>query len=883
MNDPSGGEAEPLDKNHLLNQGSSERSQEKAGDGYVQELLKHQTDAIEAAREESLRNREIAERLAGEMALIAEIGRVVGSTLDINEVYERVATEAGKLIAYDRLLVNRKKGAEGEFVVSYITGIDNPRRRCGDVYPMEGSATGVVAGTRSGILIQPDDAEEIRDLYPNLYETFKTGLRSTLSVPLIYMDEVIGSLNFRSRKLKAYTEQDLHLAERIGMQVAGAIGNAQLYQELKETERSLRESETKYRLIAENTADLISILDMNLRFTYISPASERLRGFTVEEAMAQTLDQVLTPDAMSLALSVFEKEMELEAAGTADPERMRILELEEYKKDGSIILMEVSLSFLRDRELKPVGILILSRDITQRKQAENSLRDSEERHRRIVEALSDAVLLRADDRIIYANPAAVKLFRAAEPGGLIGKRYLDLVHPDDRLLSAERIRRNFEENWVAPPREHRLLTLDGQEVHVESTGVPVKYRGETQVFGVFRDITARRRAEEEKAKLQEQLLQSQKMESVGRLAGGVAHDFNNMLGVIIGHAERAMEELEPDQPLQVALTEIRQAAERSAELTGRLLAFARKQTVSPRVLDMNETVAGMLTMLKRMIGEDIHLAWQPGANLWPVKIDPSQIDQILANLSVNARDAIAGVGRVTIETRNVGVDGSDGAGQRGLAPGEYVLLAVNDDGCGMDRDTQSHLFEPFFTTKSAGKGTGLGLATVYGIVKQNSGFIGIDSEPGRGTTVRIYLPRHEGKAEQAHRAGPQEPAARGRETVLLVEDEPALLELSRLMLENKGYRVLTAGLPGEAIRVAEEHSGEIHLLVTDVVMPEMNGRELAKRILSLYPNLKRLFMSGYTADVIAHHGVLDEGVSFIQKPFTGKGLTAKVREVLDKK
>jgi two-component system, cell cycle sensor histidine kinase and response regulator CckA len=704
-----------------------------------------------------------------------------------------------------------------------------------------------------------------------------------MSIPLIYMDDVIGSLILRSKKRKAYTEQDLRLAEKVGMQVAGAISNAQLYQELKETEKSLRESEEKYRLIAENTADLISILDMNMRFTYVSPASKRLRGFTDQEAMEQTLDQVLTPESMRLGLSVFEREMQLEASGTADPNRMRTLELEQYKRDGSIIWVEVSVSFMRDRDGKPIGILLVSRDITGRKRADEALRDSEEKHRRIVEALSDAVLLRSKGIVIYVNPAALKLLRANHPEDLIGKPYLDLVHPDDRALSAERIKKSIDENWVAPLREHRLLTLDGQVVQVESTGVPVKYRGETQVFGVVRDITARKREEEEKAKLQDRYLQSQKMESVGRLAGGVAHDFNNMLGVILGHAEMALEKVDPAQPLHANLQEVRKAAERSSDLTRQLLAFARKQTVSPKVLDMNETVAGMLKMLRRLIGEDIHLAWLPGMNLWPIKMDPSQIDQILANLSVNARDAIVGVGKVTIETENVSFDEAYCADHAGFVPGEYVMLVLSDNGCGMDKEVLGKLFEPYFTTKGVGKGTGLGLATVYGIVKQNNGFINVYSEPDQGTTIRIYLPRHEGKAKQEQIEVLKEPVVRGQETVLVVEDEPALLDLSKIMLEMQGYRVLTAGTPGEAIRLAEEHAGEIHLLMTDVVMPEMNGRDLAKKMLSLYPNLKRLFMSGYTANVIAHHGVLDEGVYFLQKPFSRKDLVAKVRAALDQK
>ncbi len=392
-------------------------------------------------------------------------------------------------------------------------------------------------------------------------------------------------------------------------------------------------------------------------------------------------------------------------------------------------------------------------------------------------------------------------------------------------------------------------------------------------------IAERKEAEEGRKKLEEQYRQAQKMESVGRLAGGVAHDFNNMLGVILGHTEMALDEMDPADPFFSGLKEIHKAASRSADLTRQLLAFARKQTISPKVLDLNETIEGTLKMLRRLIGEDINLAWLPGASVLPVKVDPSQIDQILANLCVNARDAITDVGKVAIETGNATFDETYCAAHPGFMPGEYVLLAVSDDGCGMDKETLDMLFEPFFTTKK--EGTGLGLATVYGIVKQNDGFINVYSEPGDGTTIKLYLRRHMGKAEQVEEERPAEPANRGNETILLAEDEPAILKLTTVMLERQGYTVLAASTPGEAIRLAEEHTGKIHLLMTDVVMPEMNGRELAKKLLRLYPDIRRLFMSGYTANVIAHRGVVDEGVDFIQKPFAMQDLAAKVREVLD--
>jgi CheY-like chemotaxis protein len=373
------------------------------------------------------------------------------------------------------------------------------------------------------------------------------------------------------------------------------------------------------------------------------------------------------------------------------------------------------------------------------------------------------------------------------------------------------------------------------------------------------------------------------MESVGRLAGGVAHDFNNMLNVILGHAELLLDDAPEGHPMRSDLEEISKAAQRSADLTRQLLAFARKQTVAPKVLDLNDTIESMLKMLRRLIGEDIDLLWKPGDALSPIRMDPTQLDQTLANLVVNARDAIGlNVGKITIETGRASFDEEYCATHAGYAPGDYVMLAVGDNGCGMDAETLSHLFEPFFTTKALGKGTGLGLATVYGVVKQNEGFINVYSELGQGTSFRIYLPVY--RAEKSDReAGGAAGAApeRGNETILLVEDEPAILAMTTKMLTRLGYRVLAASTPGEAIRLAEQHAGQLHMLMTDVVMPEMNGRDLAKRLLALYPGLKRLFMSGYTADVIAHQGVLDEGVNFIQKPFAMRDLSQMVRAALD--
>jgi len=451
---------------------------------------------------------------------------------------------------------------------------------------------------------------------------------------------------------------------------------------------------------------------------------------------------------------------------------------------------------------------------------------------------------------------------------------LETVQTDDEVLA--HAKKVLEGEPVRIETVHRRK--DGSLLYIDLLAQNLPGSND-KLFAFIRDITEQKQSEKAQEKLQEQLVQAQKMESVGRLAGGVAHDFNNMLGVILGHTEMAMDQLEPSQPIKEDLDEIRKAAQRSADLTRQLLAFARKQTIAPKVLDLNDTVTGMLKMLQRLIGEDIHLSWQPGAELWPVKMDPSQIDQLLANLCINARDAIAGVGRISIQTKNVICDEACCYGILDCSPGSYVLLSISDDGSGIDPEIMSHIFEPFFTTKPQGQGTGLGLATVYGIIKQNRGFINVKSEQDKGTTFDIYIPPYSGITPQSMTTFSKAPSG-GHETILLVEDESSILKMVGMMLERLGYTVLSASSPGEAIRISKEYGSSIHLLMTDVIMPEMNGRDLADRLLSINPNLKRLYMSGYTADLVAPHGVLEEGVQFLQKPFSKADLADKIRRVL---
>ena len=643
--------------------------------------------------------------------------------------------------------------------------------------------------------------------------------------------------------------------------------------ERRQTEEKFRASRNLLHSVLENVPIRVFWKDSESRYLGCNTAFARDAGFAhPEELLGKDDFQMGWREQAELYRADDKQVMD---SGTP------IIGIEEPQTtpDGRMLCLRTSKVPLRDAENRVVGLLGIYEDITGRKLAEEALLESENRLRFALEGTNDGLWdVQMKTGTTYLSPRGCEILGyQPDEACAVATVWADLVHPDDLPLTNERLRAHIEGRTPIFEVEQRLrmksggwkwVLARGKVVSRDENGVPLR------MTGTHTDLT-------EQKKLQDQLTQAHKMESVGRLAGGVAHDFNNMLSVIIGYTELARKrELAPLQ-LREHLDQIHKAAEHSADIVRQLLAFARKQTVSPQVIDLNNTVDSMIKMLRRLIGEGIELAWHPEESLCPVKMDPTQINQILVNLCVNARDSITGVGRISIETSSKTLDAAFCAGHTGFVPGEYILLIVSDNGCGMDKETLSNIFEPFFTTKEVGQGTGLGLAMVYGIVKQNEGFIYAYSEPGQGTSFNIYLPRYWGKEEKLRLENPVEPAERGHETVLLVEDEPALLNLGIQLLEMQGYRVLAASTPGEAIRLAEEHIGEIHLLLTDVVMPEMNGRELAKKLLSLYPGLKRLFMSGYTADVIAHHGVLDEGVQFIQKPFSLDALASRVREALD--
>jgi len=684
--------------------------------------------------------------------------------------------------------------------------------------------------------------------------------------------KILGLLNYTKSKASEFnieTERIVTISNVMGiflLLLSILVSILVAFTTLKRTsliEKKLIENEKQYRRLFETANDAILLVEKSEgKIVRANPSVSAMLGYSEEECIERKMKDIGFPDEFDN----FEEILQI----LSKKDIIHYKDIPLLKKDGQAFDTEIYM--VNKASLLQCNV----RDITKRKLSEVALRESHEKFKSIVDNIGIGVaLISPAMEILEMNHQMRKWF------------------PEHDLNKRPICYRTFNN----PPREEiceycpTCRTLQDGKVHEGTTVTPqadktrsyrivssplINSQGEvTAAIEMVEDIT-------ERLNLRAQLIQAQKMESVGRLAGGVAHDYNNISSIIIGYSELALEKIEQSDPLYDDFMEIFTAAKRSTKITQQLLAFARQQTIAPKVLDLNDTIGNMLKMLRRLIGEDIDLAWLPGAEVWSVKIDPSQVDQILVNLCVNARDAIADVGRVTIETKNISFNKDYCADHAGFVPGEYVMLAVSDDGSGMAPETLDKIFEPFFTTKGLGKGTGLGLATVYGIAKQNNGFINVYSEPEKGTTIRVYLPRHSGQAVEVHRESTLEiPLSRG-ETVLLVEDDGSNLKLGKRILEELGYAVLSTNSPSEATKLAEEHTGKINLLITDVVMPEMNGRELSERLQTLHPDLKILFMSGYTANVIAHRGVLEDGVCFISKPFSKKDMAIKVREALDK-
>ena len=655
-------------------------------------------------------------------------------------------------------------------------------------------------------------------------------------------------------------------------EVQGVFAAARDITERKQAEENLRDSEVRYRDLIETARDVILTLSPEGVFTSFNRVFETITGWSTKEWIGKVFVDLVDPDDVPKAIQRFKSVME---GQLGEPIELRV-----RTKYGGFVPGEFVAS-PQVKEGKVIGILGVVRDITERKRAEEALRQEKDFNQTLVQASPlFFVAIGPDGKTLMMNEAMLHAL-GYTTDEVVGKDYLSTFVPvadRERLLPIFEKLVNQKESTL---NENRVLVKDGRELLVEWHGRPVfKANGELGYFiGVGIDITHRRQAEEKMAVLQDQLRQSQKMEAIGRLAGGVAHDFNNLLTVIKGYCQLSLAEMKESTPLRDALEVINKATEKAADLTRQLLAFSRRQIMEVRVLDLNTHLQNLDKMLRRIIGEDIELVTSLGESLGRVKADPGQIEQVVMNLAVNAKDAMAKGGKLIIETANAELDEAYARAHVAVTPGRYVMIAVSDTGTGMTPEVRDRVFEPFFTTK--GKGTGLGLSTVYGIVKQSNGNIWVYSEPGKGTTFKIFLPRVDEPADKLRAQAVKEEFSLGSETILVVEDDKEVRNLAVRILKRQGYTVLDGSYGDEALNVCRNHQGPIHLLLTDVVMPGMSGHELAKRLESFHPEMKVLYMSGYTDDAIVMHGVLVQGVNYIQKPFTVDALARKVRKVLE--
>ena len=661
--------------------------------------------------------------------------------------------------------------------------------------------------------------------------------------------------------------------ERHTTQVAAT--NRELKEEISARGRA-EETIFKMAAIVESSDD--AIISKSLDGTILSwnRGAEKIYGYSSEEVIGRSINIIVPPDLSADVPAILQRIRRGENISNHETIRLR--------KDGQAISTSLTVSSIKNVAGEIVGVSVIARDITARKRIEEALRRAEEKYRGIFENAVEGIFQSTPEgRFISVNPAMARMYGYTSAEEMIAEQTdierLHYVEPERRaefkqLLEKHSFIQGFQSEVY---RKDRSMFRASENVRAmrDKDGAVLYYEG------TIEDITERKRTEEALRESEDRLRQSQKIEGIGQLAGGVAHDFNNILTAITGYSELTLRRLTQDNPLRRNIEEIKKASERAASLTRQLLAFSRKQILQPEVLNLNAVVPDMDQMLRRLIGEDIDLLTVLDPALGSVKADPSQIQQVILNLAVNARDAMPKGGKLTIETANAYLSEEYAYQHTAVRSGHYVLLAVSDNGCGMDEATQARIFEPFFTTKEVGRGTGLGLSTVYGIVKQSEGNIWVYTEEGKGTTFKVYLPRFDEVIEEHGESAVDAQLSHEGEMVLLVEDEEMVRQIAREILEMNGYHVLEASHGKEALLICEQHEGRIDLMVTDVVMPQMSGRQLAECLASSRPETKVLYMSGYTDDAIVHHGVLDENVNFLQKPFTPDALARKVREVLN--
>jgi two-component system cell cycle sensor histidine kinase/response regulator CckA len=730
----------------------------------------------------------------------------------------------------------------------------------------------VIFGYSKGELVgmnnrQYTDKKNAKKLFQAFNKLYRTG------EPVKGLDlEVI-----RKDGTKAFDELSVSLIRDSEGKPVGFRGISRDVTERKRAEEALRQSEEKYRNILESIEDGYYEEDLAGNFVFFNEAMCRIYGYPKEELLGLNYKKYTSEETAKRLFQIFN-----EMYRTGNPCKEYSYEL--IRKDGVKRYIEATASLKRDPSGKPIGFRGVVRDVTERVQAEEALRSSEEKYRTILETMWDGYFeVDLAGNFTFINDAQCRMSGSTRER-LIGRNNRQYTTKEEAKKLYQIFNRVYRTGEPVKSYQFEFFKRDGTKAYNEisvslirdAQGKPIGFRG------VSRDITERKQAEEENLSLQEQLRQSQKMEAIGQLAGGVAHDFNNLLTVIKGYSQISLLDLKENDPLRGNIQEIEKATQRATDLTRQLLAFSRRQILNPIVLDLNVLLKDLEKMLRRLIGEDVELVALLSEDLGKVKVDRSQIEQVIFNLAVNARDAMPSGGKLTIETANVELDGEYAQAHVSVVPGRYVRLSVSDTGVGMTQEVKEKVFDPFFTTKEKGKGTGLGLSMVYGIVKQSNGNIWVYSEPNRGTTFRIYFPRTEEEADTLREREETDFFPRGSETVLLVEDDELVRDLANRLLKQQGYTVLEASNGQEALNVAKQHVGEtIHLLLADIVMPQMGGKELADWLKISRPNVKILFTSGYADNAIVHHGVLDPGTHFLQKPFSLKTLSHKVREVLD--
>jgi two-component system cell cycle sensor histidine kinase/response regulator CckA len=649
--------------------------------------------------------------------------------------------------------------------------------------------------------------------------------------------------------------------------------------ERNRAEEALRESEERYRTILENIEDGYYETDLPGDLIFFNDSLCRMLGYSKDEMMGMSNKQYTDQKNRNKLFAAFN-----EVYRTGQPTKG--FDWQVFTKDGRTLFGEVSVSLIKDSKGQPTGFRGIARDITERKQAEEALRTEKQRFETLLEnAPFGVIMIDKEGNFKYVNSKFIELFGYDLNDIPNGKEWFRKAYPDPAF------RHHVIETWINDsniseagknvPRIFTATCKDGMKKIIRFITVQL---GTGEYLMSCEDITLVQRAEEEKASLAEQLRQSQKIEAIGRLAGGVAHDFNNLLTVIRGYSQLSLMDLKGNEKLRGNLDEIQKATQRASDLTHHLLAFSRRQIMEMKILDLNTLLKDLDKMLHRVIGEDIQLTYRLSDDIGKVRVDPGQMEQVILNLAVNARDAMPSGGKLTIETSNAELDEAYAHAHIGSKPGRYVMMSVSDTGLGMSPEVKERAFEPFFTTKEKGKGTGLGLSTCYGIVKQSGGNIWAYSELGRGTTFKVYLPRVDESPKEEKGEDKAAEIFKGTETILAVEDEIEVRKLVAEILKGQGYTVIEASDGQEAVKVSRENAGKkIHLLLTDVVMPGMSGRELAVTLGLQHPKMKVLYMSGYTDNAIVHHGVLEEGVNYIQKPFTLEALARKVREVLDQR